>query len=253
MVKKLILLFLLSPLSAEIVVDGKLNEIEWDSAGVIDTFFVTEPLTYEIPEVETEVLYFANEDGIYFGFKNYEQPIEDQTTLLHKRDVMDASADRAFIAIDFNGNGIRAYSFSVILGGSIGDAVWANENQPSSDWDAIWFVKTSQTDDAWFAEFLIPWDVAPLEASDKEFIEINVRTSRGYFLKNEWHGFPKINWTDTKFISRFHPIKIRNFARTLPRKLISSHTFQFLKKRLQENKKIKLEEKYFGLLIQKKD
>ena len=69
MAKKLILLFLLSPLSAEIVVDGKLNEIEWDSAGVIDTFFVTEPLTYETPEVETEVLYFANEDGIYFGLK----------------------------------------------------------------------------------------------------------------------------------------------------------------------------------------
>ena len=162
MAKKLILLFLLSPLSAEIVVDGKLNEIEWDSAGIINTFFVTEPLTYETPEVETEVLYFANEDGIYFGFKNYEQPIEDQTTLLHKRDVMDASADRAFIAIDFNGNGIRAYSFAVSLGGSIGDAVWANENQPSSDWDAIWFAETSQTDDAWFAEFLIPWDVAPL-------------------------------------------------------------------------------------------
>ena len=47
---------------------------------------------------------------------------------------MDASADRAFIAIDFNGNGIRAYSFSVTLGGSISDAVWANENQPSLDW-----------------------------------------------------------------------------------------------------------------------
>ena len=126
---------------------------------------------------------------------------------------MDASADRAFLAIDFNGNGIRAYSFAVSLGGSIGDAVWANENQPSSDWDAIWFAKTSQNNNAWFAEFLIPWDVAPLETSDKEFIEINVRTSRGYFFKNEWHGFPKINWTDTKFISRFHPIKIRNFAK----------------------------------------
>ena len=67
MAKKLILLFLFAPLSAEVVIDGKLNEIEWDSAGVIDTFYVTEPLTYAIPEVETEVLYFANKDGIYFG------------------------------------------------------------------------------------------------------------------------------------------------------------------------------------------
>ena len=30
------------PLSAGIIVDGKLNETEWDSAGVIDTFYVTE-------------------------------------------------------------------------------------------------------------------------------------------------------------------------------------------------------------------
>ena len=43
MVRKLILLFLSVPLSAEIIVDGKLNETEWDSAGVIDTFYVTEP------------------------------------------------------------------------------------------------------------------------------------------------------------------------------------------------------------------
>ena len=59
MVRKLILLFLFAPLSAEVVIDGKLNEIEWDSAGVIDTFYVTEPLTYAIPEVETEVLYLS--------------------------------------------------------------------------------------------------------------------------------------------------------------------------------------------------
>ena len=100
MIRKIIILFFFTQLSAEIVIDGKLDEIEWDSAGVIDTFFVTEPLTYATPEVETEVLYFANEDGIYFGFKNYQQPIENQTTLLHKRDVMDASADRDFLAID---------------------------------------------------------------------------------------------------------------------------------------------------------
>ena len=49
MVRKLILLFLFAPLSAEVVIDGKLNEIEWDSAGVIDTFYVTEPLTFAIP------------------------------------------------------------------------------------------------------------------------------------------------------------------------------------------------------------
>ena len=114
MTKKLSLLFLLSPLSAEIVVDGKLNEIEWDSAGIINTFFVTEPLTYETPEVETEVLYFANEDGIYFGFKNYEQPIEDQTTLLHKRDVMDAS-EMLVCAADhgLTAEGISAYPSDV--------------------------------------------------------------------------------------------------------------------------------------------
>ena len=69
MVRKLILLFLFAPLSAEIIVDGKLNEIEWDSAGIIDTFFVTEPLTYAIPEVATEVLYFANEMEYILGLK----------------------------------------------------------------------------------------------------------------------------------------------------------------------------------------
>ena len=75
-----------------------------------------------------EVLYFANEKGIYFGFKNFKPP-ERQTPIQHKRDAWMADGDRNFIIIDFVGNGNNGYSFGTSLGDSVGDGTVSNENQ----------------------------------------------------------------------------------------------------------------------------
>ena len=59
-----------SYLASEITVDGKLSEIEWSEAAYIEDFLVVQPNTLKEPENKTRVFYFANEDGIYFGFEN---------------------------------------------------------------------------------------------------------------------------------------------------------------------------------------
>ena len=120
-------LFFASYLASEIIVDGKLSEEEWSEASYIDEFLVVQPNTLEEPENKTKVFYFANEDGIYFGFEN-DQRKDSQTERLHKRDSWSVSADRNFVFLDFSGNSSNAYSFGVTLGGSLGDAIWQNEN-----------------------------------------------------------------------------------------------------------------------------
>ena len=72
-----------SCLASEITVDGKLSEKEWSQAAYIDDFLVVQPNTLQVPENKTRVFYFANEDGIYFGFEN-NQSKESQTERLIK-------------------------------------------------------------------------------------------------------------------------------------------------------------------------
>ena len=80
--KKKFIIFLLLTLSSfsvsEIFIDGILDEEEWSSAKLIDDLVVVQPNTLEKSKYKTEVLYFANEKGIYFGFKNFKPP-ERQT------------------------------------------------------------------------------------------------------------------------------------------------------------------------------
>ena len=73
--KKLFIFFYLLTLSnfsiSEIFIDGILDEEEWSSAKLIDDLVIVQPNTLEKSKYKTEVLYFANEKGIYFGFKNF--------------------------------------------------------------------------------------------------------------------------------------------------------------------------------------
>ena len=56
---------------SEIFIDGVLDEEEWSSAKLIDDLVVVQPNTLKKSKYKTEVLYFADEKGIYFGFKNF--------------------------------------------------------------------------------------------------------------------------------------------------------------------------------------
>ena len=61
-------------LSAEILIDGKLDEEEWKVAQNIDEFVVINPFSLDTPDLDTRVLIHSDENGIYFGFINSQTP-----------------------------------------------------------------------------------------------------------------------------------------------------------------------------------
>jgi len=161
-------------LLSTIVVDGKLDEEEWKSAQKITKFYQVMPFTLEEPEQSTVVLVYETEEGLFVGYKNY-QPSETMRAQQHERDADDANADKVGMSVDFDGDSLMAYSFTVSLGGSLWDAVYRNENDGKKDWDADWVAKTSVSEDVWYAEFFIPWTVAPMktQAGDQRKIKIS--------------------------------------------------------------------------------
>ena len=207
----LIPLFLFSNLLlSAIVVDGKLEEEEWKSAQKITKFYQVMPFTLEEPEQSTVVLVYETEEGLFVGYKNY-QPTETMRAQQHERDADDANADKVGMSVDFDGDSLMAYSFTVSLGGSLWDAVYRNENESKKDWDADWVAKTSVSEDVWYAEFFIPWTVAPMKTQTGDQRKIKISFWRMSLEISKAFATIKSNPRRSTFISTFNELNIKNF------------------------------------------
>ena len=155
--------FLTPQLSAlDISVDGVLDEREWSEAREWTKYYESMPFSLAEPKHFQKVLIQEDEKGIYFGFINL-QSKDSIRANKHERDDEMANADKCGLAIDFDGDGLTEYGFTVSAGGSISDGIYRNENDVNYDWDADWDSATSINEDGWTAEFFIPWTIAPMK------------------------------------------------------------------------------------------
>ena len=73
-ITKYILIFWIPLISGKaIILDGNLDEPEWESAFVIDEYYEVVPFTLNPAKVKTTAKIFSNEEGIYVGFINYQE------------------------------------------------------------------------------------------------------------------------------------------------------------------------------------
>ena len=112
MIKKFFIFFVSVNLIAEsIVIDGNLDEPEWQTAFKITEFYESDPYTLRKTDDETEAYIFSNEDGIYVGFVNY----QDESTMLSNRtmrDEMSSLSEKNSINIDTYGlKPLRSFTF----------------------------------------------------------------------------------------------------------------------------------------------
>jgi hypothetical protein len=174
------------PVFSAIQVDGVLDEQEWRTAKQITQFYEVGPFTLNEPEQGTKVLIKETEEGIFLGYIN-SQPESSMRSQQHARDQDNPNADKVGVTIDYDGDALMAYSFAVSLGGSLWDGVYRNGNDRSKDWDGDWKAQTSISKEAWYAEFFIPWTVAPMKKVEGEkrtvrisFWRISMEISKAY-------------------------------------------------------------------------
>ena len=191
-------------------IDGDLSEEEWSNAKILDGFLTVFPDTLEKPKYKTEVKYFTDNKGIYFGITNF-QPKSTQVIERHQRDSFYANADRNYVMIDFDNNASAGYEFTVTLGDSIRDSIFVDENEFSDNWDAIWYAKTKSYEEFWISEYFIPWGVAPLIAEEGPIRNIKVSVARWAFGQNEVYNTPGLNLFKSPFLSKFTTIKVKNY------------------------------------------
>ncbi|MDC3126953.1 DUF5916 domain-containing protein, partial [Gammaproteobacteria bacterium] len=197
-------------MTLEIEVDGILDEKEWSQAKEITKYYESLPFTLNDASGSQKVLVLEDEDGIYFGFINF----QDEETIRvqkHQRDDERANADMVGVSIDFDGDGLLSYGFSISAGGSILDNVVRNENEVNYDWDSDWGHGVSIGKDVWYAEMFIPWSVAPMKAQKGD--KRRVRLSFYRWLVSEYivRSTIKGNAMTEKFISIFNEYEFNNY------------------------------------------
>ncbi len=197
--------------SIDIKIDGVLDDSDWSSAREWTKYYESMPFSLSEPKHYQKVLIQQDEKGMYFGFIN-KQPRESIRANRHERDDEMANADKAGLAIDFDGDGLTAYGFTVSAGGSISDGIYRNENDVNYDWDADWDSATSISDEGWYAEIFIPWSVAPMKAQEGD--KRKVKLSFWRMVANEWRVNTSIkgNPRQEKFMSLFHEMDFNNYS-----------------------------------------
>lgn len=214
MIKKFFILFVSVNLIAEsIVIDGNLDEPEWQTAFKITEFYESDPYTLRKTDDETEAYIFSNEDGIYVGFINY----QDESTMLSNRtmrDEMSSLSEKNSINIDFDGDRTKAYIIAVALGDSLFDAIKIQSGDFKTDWDGDWIAKTKQFKTYWTSEFYLPWNVVLMNQSETKKRRINYSALRYKASEQAWYSSAGTMAMRADYFQELDSLEINNFTRS---------------------------------------
>ena len=199
-------------LKAAIIIDGVLDEKEWETARKIDTFYEVYPYSLkEVDDYMTQVLLLESEQGLYFGFKNY-QPNETMRVMNHMRDQERSISDKNGIVIDFNGDGVEGYNFFVSSSGSKGDGTVRNEKDRNWDWDADWESAATVDNGVWYTESFIPWTVASMKSQSGDIRKIKMAFYRMMMGIGKGVSTIKGSPFENLYLSVFNEYEVKNYS-----------------------------------------
>jgi hypothetical protein len=142
----------------KINVDGKLAEVIWKNVPEIKDFFRVEPRQGGKYLYETSVKVIFDKKNLYFGVfckdSLGKKGIRVQDL---RRDFSFGENDIFFLQLDPQNLNRFCVSFQTTPYGNQRDAQVFDGSLVDNDWDALWKVRTSITDEGYYAEFAIPF------------------------------------------------------------------------------------------------
>ena len=138
------------------VIDGNLNDPEWNFAESVTDFVQREPDNGQPGSERTEVRMLYDKEAIYLAFWLYDREPDRIIALDLRRDSRLNTDDTIAVQLDTYHDRRNAYLFRVNPLGTKYDAEVRNERNVNSDWDERWDAVARITDEGWVAEMRIP-------------------------------------------------------------------------------------------------
>lgn len=137
-------------------IDGKLDDEIWQRAQAIDDMVQNDPNNMQPPTERTSVKIAYDNRNVYVAVINYMKEPSKISRALGRRDTFPRS-DSIKITFDPRHDHLTAYTFDANPLGVQGDMTWYDDNRSSTDYDAVWDVRTQIDKNGWTAEFRIPF------------------------------------------------------------------------------------------------
>ncbi|MEL6536032.1 MAG: DUF5916 domain-containing protein [Bacteroidota bacterium] len=142
----------------DIKIDGRLTEAAWQTAKVTDDFFRIEPRQGGQYEYRTQVRLLFDDKNLYVGAFCADSLGKDGIRVQDlRRDFLWGENDIFGIQLDPQNLKQYCVSFQTTPYGNQRDLQNFNDNNTDNDWNALWTVRTHQTDSGYYAEFAIPF------------------------------------------------------------------------------------------------
>ncbi|MBR9921204.1 MAG: carbohydrate binding family 9 domain-containing protein [Bacteroidetes bacterium] len=137
------------------LIDGYINESVWDQVAWSTDFTQNQPYDGAEPTQETSFKILYDNKNLYIAYRCHDDDPDKIVRRMSRRDGFEG--DWVEINIDSYHDKRTAFSFTASVSGVKGDEFVSNDgNNWDSNWNPIWYLKTSIDSLGWVAEVAIP-------------------------------------------------------------------------------------------------
>ncbi len=181
-------------IESEIVIDGELDEPEWQRVEPTTEFTQQEPIMGVPSSERTEVRLLYDDTYLYVGVYCFDSAGEKGIVVTNvRRDFSPFEGDYFGVLLDTFDDNRNAFVFGTNPRGSKRDGQMAGNGESSNfDWDAVWYVKSKITEQGWQAEMAIPFKTLRFREGENQVWGLNL--TRKIRRKNEdahWAPIPR--------------------------------------------------------------
>lgn len=175
-----------------IMLDGKLDDPEWQLAPVISDFMQTGPSPGAAPTEKTEVRVMYNDEYLYVGFRCYDDDPSKILQLRYERDFNLGDDDATTLLLDTYHDKNTAVCFgSNVLGARWDCQITGDGGSNNIDYNTFWDVATTMDSLGYTTVYRVPWSSLRFQA--KPLVIMGIRFARLVRRKNELTTYPRMN------------------------------------------------------------
>jgi len=177
--------------TADIQVDGILDEADWQLAQKADNFYLVLPVDTGFPQQKSEVMMTYDNKALYMAFVFHDTVPGKRIMESFRRDFIFGNNDNFLSFFDTFLDQTNGFSFGISASGAKWDGTMSNGAAVNLDWDTKWESKIMHYDDRWVTEMRIPFRSIRYPSGGQRwnvnFSRLDIKTNE----KSSWAPVPR--------------------------------------------------------------